>query len=322
MFPVKKGYLVLCYHQIVSDGNAGLALAPQNKISISCFRRQLTYFKDKADFISLKELTRRLQTGRPPDRLYVTVTFDDGYGNVRQGLELMAPLGAPATVFLTTGFLDQRGLRPWWDELEDFVLNYHGPVALNLPGFTGGYDLQALRQKRDFFNGCSQYIHRHYQFRDDILDSLRKKWAPASRQDNSWLRWKEVRDLHRAGVTFGAHSVTHPLLTQLSRDAALAEAEHSKRRIEEELDQEVTAFAIPYGHTGAFNEVLSQDLARLGFLTLCTLLPGFNASLDPLRIERACPWDGEENQAFMARVNAAALALRLRRVLGGGNAQD
>jgi hypothetical protein len=111
-------------------------------------------------------------------------------------------------------------------------------------------------------------------------------------------------------------------LTQLSRDAALAEAEHSKRRIEEELDQEVTAFAIPYGHTGAFNEVLSQDLARLGFLTLCTLLPGFNASLDPLRIERACPWDGEENQAFMARVNAAALALRLRRVLGGGNAQD
>jgi peptidoglycan/xylan/chitin deacetylase (PgdA/CDA1 family) len=60
------------------------------------------------------------------------------------------------------------------------------------------------------------------------------------------LSWSEVRELQRAGMQFGSHTVTHPVLKQISHAQVESELVQSKQTIEQELGIGVTSFAYPY----------------------------------------------------------------------------
>ena len=58
---------------------------------------------------------------------------------------------------------------------------------------------------------------------------------------------KEVRELSNASFEIGAHTVTHPILTQVSRSAARCEVGECKQHLEDLLGREVSSFAYPKG---------------------------------------------------------------------------
>jgi peptidoglycan/xylan/chitin deacetylase (PgdA/CDA1 family) len=60
------------------------------------------------------------------------------------------------------------------------------------------------------------------------------------------LSWGEVRELQRAGMQFGSHTETHPVLKQISHSELETELRRSKQTIEQELGVEVASFAYPY----------------------------------------------------------------------------
>jgi peptidoglycan/xylan/chitin deacetylase (PgdA/CDA1 family) len=60
------------------------------------------------------------------------------------------------------------------------------------------------------------------------------------------LTWSDVRDLHRAGVVFGSHTVTHPKLRGLCDADLERELRCSKEKIESELGVRAESFAYPY----------------------------------------------------------------------------
>lgn len=63
----------------------------------------------------------------------------------------------------------------------------------------------------------------------------------------SLLTEEEIRMLDRAGITIGAHSMTHPHLPQISPEKASEEILSSRQRLESLLGHPVTLFAYPYG---------------------------------------------------------------------------
>ncbi len=62
------------------------------------------------------------------------------------------------------------------------------------------------------------------------------------------LNWEQVAELARQGFSFGAHSVSHPVLTRLPVVEAQREILQSKAQIEERVGQPVEFFSYPYGH--------------------------------------------------------------------------
>lgn len=64
------------------------------------------------------------------------------------------------------------------------------------------------------------------------------------------LRDDEVRDLHRAGVEIGSHTVDHVDLSTVGYDEALDQWRRSKASLEELLDAPVETAAYPYGRAG------------------------------------------------------------------------
>jgi peptidoglycan/xylan/chitin deacetylase (PgdA/CDA1 family) len=61
----------------------------------------------------------------------------------------------------------------------------------------------------------------------------------------------QLRSLHATGVEIGAHTVTHPDLTTLSKDQATDELRTSKSQLEEMLAASVSVAAYPYGRANA-----------------------------------------------------------------------
>lgn len=80
------------------------------------------------------------------------------------------------------------------------------------------------------------------------------------------LSWREIREMHRAGIVFGAHTLTHPDLTRLPLSAMEVEVLRSKAIIEEALGTSVDCFAYPLGR---YDE-RSRDLVRRYFACACS----------------------------------------------------
>jgi peptidoglycan/xylan/chitin deacetylase (PgdA/CDA1 family) len=68
-----------------------------------------------------------------------------------------------------------------------------------------------------------------------------------SMEGRPMLSWDEIGEMHRGGITFGAHTLTHPDLTRLHLNQIEAEIIGSKERIEEALGTPVDTFAYPFG---------------------------------------------------------------------------
>ena len=73
---------------------------------------------------------------------------------------------------------------------------------------------------------------------------------------------QQLKQLLDAGFEIGAHSLSHPDLTQLSAADAYHEIAQSKQNLEAMLQQQVISFAYPYGN---YNESLKALVKQAGF---------------------------------------------------------
>ena len=72
------------------------------------------------------------------------------------------------------------------------------------------------------------------------------RWRRGHLARAAMLYWTEAREMARASVSFGAHTVTHPRLPSLDSRAAKEELCESRDRIEQELGGEVVSMAYQY----------------------------------------------------------------------------
>jgi peptidoglycan/xylan/chitin deacetylase (PgdA/CDA1 family) len=91
-------------------------------------------------------------------------------------------------------------------------------------------------------------------------------------EGRSMLSWHEVKEMHRAGISFGGHTMTHPDLTRLPAEFVESEVVGGKKIIEDALGSTVDTFAYPFGrHDERCRELVSRHFVcacsdRLGLL--------------------------------------------------------
>jgi len=80
------------------------------------------------------------------------------------------------------------------------------------------------------------------------------------------------RELARHGMEIGSHSLTHRMLTRVSREELIREVRDSKDVIEQELGTVVKTFCYPRGR---FAPVVLRTVRKAGYLGACSTLPGY-----------------------------------------------
>ncbi|MCL4322336.1 MAG: polysaccharide deacetylase family protein [Deltaproteobacteria bacterium] len=85
------------------------------------------------------------------------------------------------------------------------------------------------------------------------------------------LNIRELKEMINYGIELGAHTKTHPHLTQIDADKAFNEIAASKKELENLLGININFFAYPYGD---FNEEVETLVKKAGFLGACITKTG------------------------------------------------
>lgn len=256
--------VVLLYHRI-----AGPRRDPQwLDVSASHFERQLALLARECAPLALEEFERRRRSGTLPPRA-VTVTFDDGYAdNLLAAAPLLERHAVPATVFVTAGMSGATG-EFWWDDAERIAFSARrldAPVP-GLPiawsesdgdplsetthdAWTIAHADDPTPRHRLYRAICAALRPLDAQARESALSGMRE-WAgvnAAARPSHRTLSFDELRALaSRPGLTVGAHTMTHPVLSLLPASAQRRELGDSRETLERELGRPVRVAAYPYG---------------------------------------------------------------------------
>jgi peptidoglycan/xylan/chitin deacetylase (PgdA/CDA1 family) len=256
--------------------------ADEDGTSVAALRADLAYLRSEGySFPSLGEAVERLQHDPGSLRKAVVYTIDDGYLDF---MNLAAPAFAefdcPATVFLPTAFVD-GGTWLWWDRIEFIILHTrrdHTVVELDGPPTTLRWSSHDERKAAIAFLVASvkrlpevaklEVIARLGGELDvELASTPPSRYAP--------LSWDQVRALEERGISFGPHSVSHPVLARASDEQVREELGQSWKRLQYETTGAVPVFAYPNGRAGDFGPREAQLLKDLGIAAAVTMEPGY-----------------------------------------------
>jgi peptidoglycan/xylan/chitin deacetylase (PgdA/CDA1 family) len=207
------------------------------------------------------------------------VTIDDGYADfMRAGLDVFAKYDCPVTVFLVSGFLDGH-VWLWWDQVEFACLTSTrrhadvGPAARRVT-------LESADQRRRTARELAESLKplpdaRRRQAVSDIASAL-DVTLPA-RAPAAWapMTWDDARGATARGASFGAHTVTHPVLSRTDDAASASEITESWARVKTEVKDAVPVFCYPNGTAADFGAREIVTLESRGFETAVSTIPGY-----------------------------------------------
>ena len=271
-------FLILIYHRVAERRPFTLeSTAPR------AFERQMRYLAGHFRVLPLAEIIERVRSGAPIPARSLAITFDDGYeDNYTHAFPVLRALGLPATVFLTTGWIDTDEV-PWFDRvLHAFGRSTRDSIAL--PGEPAPIPLgDGTVRERLAIRALYALMRVPDAERRIAQESLIAELAPEDRgPSKAMLRWPQIREMAAAGITFGAHTVTHPILSRLPEQDARRELADSKRRIEEETRSPVTLLAYPVGRRMDYSPAVLELARELGFTAAVTTTAGLNVRADDL----------------------------------------
>jgi len=282
---MRKRVIILNYHRAGEGAN-------DNNL-----RKHILYLRRHCRIMHLDEALEQLYapaSDRDTDRRTIVVlTFDDGYyDNYTQGFTLAYELQVPITIFLIPGYIESGRLF-WWCE-GDRLVQKAGARVVTVDDVT--YDLNTpegrmrLRQYIDVHLRYATSVTEREAFLEHMYEVLRVSPAlTAEEEKDRSLAWGEILKMQESGwVSFGAHTMHHPILSYLADPAEVRnEVKASRYVLEQRLGRFVHAFAYPVGQHEHINQTVIEAVREAGFPWAVTALSGIaTAESQPLLINR------------------------------------
>ena len=187
------------FHSIFADEGeiARDAVYPQEAITQNGLRILVEDFLGRGHrFVTAADIERGLEASAS----CVWLTFDDGYANNLRLAEVVREYEVPATLFVTTGYVE-RGRRFWWDVV------YAERRRQGVPAERIEHEIGSLKQRS--VGDIESYVASEFG---------RDAGRPRSDLDRP-LTPDELAELARVdGIEIGNHTVDHAILPQLTSE--------------------------------------------------------------------------------------------------------
>jgi peptidoglycan/xylan/chitin deacetylase (PgdA/CDA1 family) len=320
--PPTSECVVVNYHGVVPAGNANEdAFLDGNLVRPEALRQQLRYLKRHFQVIAPEDFRSYIERGEALPPRSVLITCDDGLLNtLTDVLPVLSEEKISCLFFvMAASTRDEPGVL-WYEELYHLMRSKPlGQLAAMLP--TDGGSVQAVQNfQAEWWSAVERASRLTAEARADWMAQVRAYCGPQPvRSDRRYrlLNAGELRQLADAGMTIGAHTRTHPVLSLASEEEARREIVDSKAEIERVLERPVWAFAYPFGNPATMGEREFRIAQAAEY------------SCAFLNVER---WAGEESNPFaIARTHVttnmmlpefaahvSGVHLRLQRMAGGG----
>jgi peptidoglycan/xylan/chitin deacetylase (PgdA/CDA1 family) len=284
----KKQLIVLNYHR--AEGN---------------LEAQMRYLSRHYRILHLEQALEELYATQPvaqsgkkkhDSRIPLVLTFDDGYlDNYTQALPLAQKFQVPITIFIIPGYVES-GQYFWWMATKYLLKQVKGSKVK----FDGEiYQLVDPIEKQKLI----KVIDKHLRYastiieRETFLSKLQQELdvtLPTRRmggddEDVLPMTWEQIHEMEATGlVSFGAHTMNHPVLSALSdKDELLYEVGESRVLLEQNLGHPVRTFAYPIGKPQHYGDQGVQAVKSSGFSWAVTTIEDVNTEqTDPFLVRR------------------------------------
>ena len=257
------GYAVVNYHGVIpSDHSVADIFLDGNLVQPEMFRRQLQFLKSHYDVVRPEDFRAWIEQGKQLPPRAVLVTCDDGLVNTLTDMLPVLQSESVSCLFFVTGTScsDKPGML-WYEEL--YHLMRARPLdglGLRLPSEQGTEPSGSFQAR--WWNTVRRASRLDARARADWMGLVRSHFDGMQvlrSEPRSEKRWRllnigELRALADAGMTVGAHTLSHPVLSLCSEEEARHEIRESKNDIERALGQPVWAFAYPFGNSSTMGE--------------------------------------------------------------------
>lgn len=105
----------------------------------------------------------------------------------------------------------------------------------------------------------------------DLISGVNEWDIKNGENSDEMLEYNDIKELIANGIEIGAHTKTHPHLTQISSESAFNEIISSKKSLEELFKVNINFFAYPYGD---YNENIKSLVKEAGLLGACITKTG------------------------------------------------
>jgi len=232
--------VILCAHRVVSEEDPFFP-----GIRYERFAAEVAYLARHHLVLPLDEIIEATLNGRPLPRGAVAITFDDGFAD---NFHLVYPIlrrhRLPATIFLVAESLE-RGRLPWPERVayllqhtEQTRLEISVPEPRVFSLHSHAEKLEALAILLTRLKTCETEVRRR------AVEELEARLSV--RQDQGMmLTWEQCQRMAQSGISFGSHTLTHPILPQTEAVEMKQEIADSKASIEAQVGCRVRYFAYP-----------------------------------------------------------------------------
>lgn len=284
------------YHGVESKQTDFNLDIPSLVISPKNFEKQIKYLSKSYNIISMHDLTNHIKKKIPFPSNSVIITFDDGLkNNFINAFPILQKYNIKATVFLITDYIDT--LKISWSNKLVYILKKIG-ISEFIKEFKNKFPAYSnLIEKIGQKNIIEQIS---FLLRYKVDDNIRKKFIQSlynkfkikinkEKIKDLYLSWEEIKKMDDAGISFGSHTSTHPVLSLSDYEKAKKEIVNSKKNIEVKLDKEINLFAYPYGNKDDFDLNIKKILVNNNFLCAVSAIDGFNnLNSDFYELKRIC----------------------------------
>src|SRR5437667_1017272 len=228
---VRSSPVVIPYHGILPHGYEFRDTALDGHLtSAEEFVRQICLLKANYDIISPEQFLTWCDGELELPPRAVMLTCDDGLLNtLTEMLPIVQDLSVPFLFFVTGASLAQQSVMLWYEQLYLWLMQTGKNFSLQLPSQPHAYVVRGPQQIESLWLELIRKLSAlDANSRNQVLPNVRtqlgisENWESeyaqneASRRRFFMLNMAELRQLADAGVSIGAHTLSHPMLSQMN----------------------------------------------------------------------------------------------------------
>jgi peptidoglycan/xylan/chitin deacetylase (PgdA/CDA1 family) len=331
-----SGPAVVTYHGVFPSGyqirNTAL---DGNLIRADSLRQQLRFLKKHYNVISPQDFLRWLEREMQLPPRSILLTCDDALRNtLTDMLPVLQELNLSCLFFATGGSAADSPSMLWYEELYLMLLEAAEPLALRLPEAGITIDSIPKNERHSRWWGLVETLSPFdWDSRRGLLDQIRQQlklsenWRERFIEDPSLaarfliLDRRALLQMAAAGMSIGAHTLSHPVLARMSGEAARREISESRTLLEDALGHPVWAFAYPFGDSATVTKRELQLAEQAGFrCAFMNVGGGFGSRIDRFAIPRVHVTANMKLAEFEAHIAGFYRVLR-KRFLGGDDSE-
>ena len=278
----RQGLCAITYHGVMPDSYRARDPAMDGAlVRAGNFRDQLRLLKSRYHVITPGEMLEWAENRARLPKQAVLLTCDDGLlNNLTDMLPILQEENLRCIFFVTGASAGEVATTLWYEELYLILL------AACERKFVSSVDNVILRacsekngkkRRAAWWDIVKELSQVNSEDRNTLMAEARAslgleeivtstiKNDPILQKRLLLLTSPQVKQLIDGGMTIGAHTLTHPVLSKLSEDCAFREMADSRRLLEEVFSIPVWAVAYPFGDHEAVGERECEMAQKAGY---------------------------------------------------------